>query len=191
MEKILLNQIPIRFDTGAIAAAAHIRETSEMYEDLEAGAPLAEAAVNARAMLKAFPLDSAAGDTVTIAGTTFVSKTVCDALAGHDTVWLGVVSAGEEISALDDIEDEIVAYYLETNTLKQACDATRAYLNEHCGYQNADFFEPGSLADFAIENNKTVFDMLGTVTEDIGVVLLDSGFMKPTITLSGIFYDKK
>lgn len=191
MDKILLDHIPIRFDIPAIADAAHIRETSEMYENLAEGAPLAQAAVNARAVLKPFPLEAAADDTVTIAGTTFVSKTVCDALAGHDTVWLGVVSAGEEVSALEAIDDEIAAYYLETNTLKQACDSVRAYLNEHCGYTNADFFEPGSLPDFAIENNQTVFDMLGTVTEDIGVVLRDSGFMKPTITLSGIFYDKK
>ncbi|MFA0815422.1 MAG: hypothetical protein ACC608_06495 [Anaerofustis sp.] len=191
MERIILTDIPVSYDPEAIAATAHIRKESDMYEDLEAGAPLAKAAVKARAVLKQFPVDSAEGDTVTIAGTPFQSKTVCDAVAGQPYVYLGVVSAGEEISALDDIEDEIVAYYLETNTLKQACDATRAYLNEHCGYQNADFFEPGSIADFAIENNQTVFTMLGTVTEDIGVVLRDSGFMKPTITLSGIFYDKK
>ncbi len=187
MEKIILTEIPIAFDTETIAAMAHIREESDMYDDLEESIPMAKRLSKPKAIIKPFTLEEVGEDTLTIDGVKITSKKVCDLLRGHDKVYLGVVSAGDEVSASGETEYDLVSYYLESFALKEACDFVRNHLKDEFGFAN-EYIEPGCLDDFSMENNKILFDLIGTVAEDIGVTLRDTYFMRPIVTLSAIFY---
>ena len=46
----------------------------------------------------------------------------------------------------------------------------------------------GSLPDWPIANNFALFDILGPATDEIGVTIMESGFMDPWKSGSGIIF---
>jgi hypothetical protein len=89
-------------------------------------------------------------------------------------------------------EDELERYWAE-GIKKQLLKSVRASLAEHLrssvfGGGDVSFISPGSLAQWGLEGQKTVFELLGNKTHEIGVTLTDSFLMLPTKSSSGIAF---
>jgi hypothetical protein len=65
---------------------------------------------------------------------------------------------------------------------------TLGYIKAKFSCAGVSFINPGTLEDWPVELNKTIYKMIGEVTELTGVVMTDSGFMKPWYTSAGIIY---
>ena len=54
--------------------------------------------------------------------------------------------------------------------------------------QDLSHMSPGSLADWPLSGQIPLFDLIGNVPEDIGVILTDSLLMLPSKTVSGFYF---
>ena len=57
--------------------------------------------------------------------------------------------------------------------------------------KNISSLNPGSLKEWPITGQVPLFELLGGVTEDIGVVLSDSLLMSPVKSVSGIMFQSE
>lgn len=188
MNKIILENIDISFDLDAIAAPAHIRKGSSLYRKMETAIPNAQQTVKPKAVVKICNVDSVQNGITSINGVDIKSSSISEKLHAGDKIFLYVVTAGDAPGDIDDAIDGYIMYVLESAALAQGCQAVKKHLQGEYRYKEMGFFEPGSLPDWPIENNKVIFEMIGTVTQDIGVSLKSSHFMKPNNTLSGIMF---
>jgi len=115
-------------------------------------------------------------------------------LSTNKLVFPYVASCGSEIEkwskSFTDFFDQFVV-----DTLKQMClGVVRDVLFEKVmnNFLDKDKFisslNPGSLPEWPITGQISLFHILGTVNEDIGVTLLDSLLMSPTKSVSGIMF---
>jgi hypothetical protein len=65
---------------------------------------------------------------------------------------------------------------------------TLDYIKDKYGCTDVSFINPGTLEDWPVELNKTIFEMIGKVTELTGAVMTASGFMKPWYSSAGIIF---
>jgi len=57
--------------------------------------------------------------------------------------------------------------------------------------QDVSHMSPGSLAEWPLSGQIPLFDLIGNVTDDIGVILTDSLLMLPSKSVSGFFFSSK
>ena len=120
---------------------------------------------------------------------------VYEKLSDCGTVIPYVASCGREI---DKWSEAFTANMLEqfiADTIKELCyRAVRDKLDDCVrekyfdADKSASTLNPGSLPQWPISAQQPLFEILGGVTGDIGVELLDSMLMKPTKSTSGIIF---
>ena len=120
---------------------------------------------------------------------------VYEKLSSNDLVIPFVSTCGREIDEWSKSFPDMFMQFA-VDAFKELClDAARDELlkNVRGKYFNADKcisrINPGSLPAWPIKGQKPLFDILGDVAGDIGVVLTDSMMMKPTKSVSGIMFE--
>ena len=115
-------------------------------------------------------------------------------LSGLGIVVPYVASCGQEIDRWSRSFSDMLEQYA-ADTLKQMClEVIREKLfNEvrdkyFSTAKNVSTINPGSLKEWPITGQRSLFKILGGVTNDIGVVLTDSLLMMPTKSVSGIMF---
>ena len=89
------------------------------------------------------------------------------------------------------IDDMLKGYWAEAikrMALGSAMNALAEHLMEHYRPGRTSSMSPGSLADWPIQEQRTLFKVLGNTRDSIGVQLTDSFLMIPTKSVSGIWF---
>ena len=136
------------------------------------------------------------GGMVYINGVGFAEPFVFEMLSGCGTVVPYVASCGREAEewshSFTDVYEQFVA-----DAIKQLC--LFAVREKMVAEIKGKYFEaenpvstinPGSLKDWPVTGQIPLFNALGGVTDDIGVVLSDSFLMFPVKSVSGIMFQK-
>jgi len=115
-------------------------------------------------------------------------------LKGNDLVIPYVASCGPEIDAWTHTISDFFEQFV-TDTFKQMSlslireELFREVKEKHIILgKNLSTINPGSLIEWPISGQIPLFNILGSVKEDIGVELLDSLLMSPTKSVSGIIF---
>jgi len=133
-------------------------------------------------------------ETVTIDGIIFTSRVLRSNLAEVERVFPFVATCGTEYDALlAGSDDEFLRYALDCvkeQALQAATARFRGHLEASYGLLKKSAMHPGSGdADvWPIQEQAPLFNLLGDVTGQIGVVLSDTFLMHPNKTISGIFF---
>jgi hypothetical protein len=187
----ILENIPLTIDEVEVRRRLHLKREAEL-KQLEQLVDVARSCLHPKGLYKVCYIEQKIEDAVMIDGRRFSSKVLRKNLDSVERIFPYVVTIGkafdETLTACTDILEK---FFLDTIG-NVALHSVRKHLTNHLQSSYAigkvAFMNPGSLADWPIETQKPLFDLLGDVNGAIGVKLTKSLLMLPTKSLSGILF---
>ena len=137
-------------------------------------------------------IDAKGDDTVTVQGITFTSRMLRNNLVNAERLFPFVVTCGRELDQVAPRGKDLLKEFWWDLIKGQLLIAAMQHLNAHLDHKfllsKTSSMHPGSgdATVWPIHQQKELFALLGTVTEQIGVELTDSFLMIPNKTISGI-----
>ena len=193
MDKKIMRMAPVDIPLETLLSVLHVG--SEDSRALDVGRVLREATEIAEpvGLYAPFAPELVDGE-VLINGVRFGEPFVYSMLSGSHTVIPYVVTCGTEIDEwskqfYDPFEQLVLDTFMEMILLKSRGvlqDKVKAEFYDKS--KNISSLNPGSLAEWPLTGQTPLFEALGGVTEDIGVVLTDALWMFPVKSVSGIFF---
>jgi hypothetical protein len=177
-----LEEIKRRLRTGKGGDWSHVQTLVEEAQSL----------ISANAVYKVCYIESRQEGAIIIDGTRLKSRVLRKNLATIERVFPYVVTIGNKLEEKTRAcTDLLRKYYLDTIG-NVALTATQKYLKDQLRSRYAldgmSCMSPGSLKDWAIEEQRSLFSILGDVESSIGVRLNENLVMIPNKSLSGIYF---
>ncbi len=192
MDAIVVDPAPYRLDTESLASALRV---SERAAELELVLRLADEAKRhawPRAVYSIAYIEDRGDDFVAAAGGRLSSRVLRVNLDDLHRFFPYVVTSGHELedwaTASGDMLVRFYADAISQAVLLSALDGLRERLCRTYDLAELSAMHPGSLGDWPLEEQRVLFGLLGDVTGAIGVELTDSLLMRPTKSVSGIFF---
>ena len=170
----------------------HIKGSSHLADELKHLVYDAQTIGKPKALYKVSFIDSKGKDDVVVDGIRLQSRVLRVNLEHPHRVFPFVATCGMELeewaSRIDDVLHRYWADKIKEMVLRLAMEVLKEHLIEHHRPGPISRMSPGSLADWPIQEQKVLFEILGNTKDAIGVQLTDSLFMIPTKSVSGIFF---
>ena len=193
MERFLLDTIPVTVTTDEITRILLLEEKEDI--DLVSGLfAKAREIARPKALYKVAYVDEIDNPNVTIDGVRFTSAVLAHNMEGVHRVFAFVCTCGAEVDDWSHSEkDYIVSLWLDIIKERILLDARHFlhdYIMKKYGIKTLSSINPGSgnVDTWPITQQRELFRLLGTVTEDTGVRLSESCLMLPTKSTSGLLY---
>ncbi len=185
-ERIVL-EIPVHFTAEELARLCRVSTDSAAFGVVEESLDAVNENAAPKAVIKWATVDRVEGDFTTVDGAVFQSKVVADKLKDTPRVFLSVITAGGGLEACGEFDGDPFLDTFNGALLAHATGYTIRTMKERFGFDGSSMLNPGSLPDWPIRNNFTLFDLIGNV-EEIGVTIRENGYMKPWNTTSHIHF---
>ena len=187
----ILEHIPVNLDLEEIKRRLHMEKRGD-WSQIQTLVEEAQSLISAKAVYKVCYIESKHEDAVTIDGKSLKSRVLRKNLNNVERIFPYVVTIGnrleEKTRACTDL---LKKYYLDTIG-NVALNSTQKYLKDQFRSRYAlngmSCMSPGSLKDWAIEEQRSLFSILGDVKSAIGVGLNETLVMIPNKSLSGIYF---
>ena len=186
-----LENIDINLDLGEIGRRLHIKSGGD-FSGVKRLVEVAQPLIKGRVFYRVCYIDEKREDAVTIDGVRFTSRVLRKNLDNVGRVFPYVVTIGDKLEEkISECEDLLQKYYLDTIG-NVALVKTRKYLEDRLQARYAidgmSYMSPGSLKDWPIEEQRSLFAILGDAEVSIGVRLNESLLMIPRKSVSGIYF---
>ncbi|HHP7236121.1 MAG TPA: hypothetical protein ACFCUC_15950, partial [Desulfobacterales bacterium] len=180
-------------DAGALESELHLhradKATVDRFRQLAAAA--ADLA-RPKGAYKAVDCEVQGHDAIRVGGILLQSRVLAVHLAEVPRVFPFVATCGREVAEWAAARSELLeSYWLETvmdAVLQRAFDHTRKHIVANHGLGRTAVMNPGSLDDWPIEAQRSLFAILGDVEAAVGVRLRQSLMMEPRHSVSGILF---
>ena len=192
MDSIILDHIPFNVDEVALMDILRIRSGSRnaaqfstlFKEAIEIAVPKA-----VYAMTEAHILE---GDAVEIGGVQFQSPLLCVNLEKAGTVFPFAATCGIELEEWSKKMHSVMhAFWADTIMLMAlgcAVNRLEACLKEKVGSEALSSMNPGSLPEWAIEEQANIFALIGEKAATVGIRLTKNMIIRPQKSISGIYF---
>ena len=192
MDSIILDHIPFNVDEVALMDILRIRSGSRnaaqfstlFKEAIEIAVPKA-----VYAMTEAYILE---GDAVEIGGVQFQSPLLCVNLEKAGTVFPFAATCGIELEEWSKKMHSVMhAFWADTIMLMAlgcAVNRLEACLKEKVGSEALSSMNPGSLPEWAIEEQANIFALIGEKAATVGIRLTKNMIIRPQKSISGIYF---
>ena len=134
---------------------------------------IAQPLVEPKVLYKVSYIEEKLDDGVVVEGLRLISNVLRKNLDAVERVFPFVITIGNKFGEkLDACNDLLEKFYLDTIgnvALNQVRLALKDHLKQKYAIEKTAFMEPGSLADWPIEQQKPLFKLLGDVQASIGV----------------------
>jgi hypothetical protein len=188
---ITLRHIPVKLDPEHIRKRLHLRHDGDR-SYTQALVRIAEPLISAKAVYRDCFIEARFEDAICVEGIRLTSKVLRKNVDKVERVFPYVITIGDKLEeAVKACEDLLDRYCLDL-TGNVALHTARRHLEDHLrstyALDRISYIGPGSLKDWPIENQKPLFSILGDVERHIGVRLEENCLMRPTKSLSGIYF---
>ena len=187
----ILDDIPVTLELRHIKHRLGVREETgleRVQNLLERAKPL----ISPRALYRVCYIEKRPADGLLINGRPFKSRVLHKNCKGVKRVFPFVVTIGGDLeSSVEACTDLVDKYYLDrigTVALGMARTSLERHLQSIYALGGMSHMNPGSLADWPIEEQRPLFALLGDTEKAIGVRLGENLFMTPKKSVSGIFF---
>ena len=189
-DAVILDDIPFQLDLDSLMKRLRIRAGSSHVEDLRQIASEAEAIARPKALFRIAYIESKGDDHVVVDGVRLTSRVLRVNLEQAHRAFAFVATCGTEVAdwakAIDDMLRSFWADAICEVALRAAIQALNQHLAERYRPGRTSAMSPGSLADWPLQAQRSLFAILGNPEEAIGVTLSTSLLMIPTKSVSGI-----
>lgn len=190
----ILEYIHVNLDLEEIKRMLHMEKRDD-WSQVQTLVESAQSLITARAAYKVCYIESKIEDAITIDGRSLKSRVLRKNIDNVERIFPYVITIGnrleEKTRACNDL---LKKYYLDTIGNLALTDV-RKYLKDQLRARYAldgmSYMSPGSLKDWAIEEQRPLFSILGDVEASIGVRLNENLVMIPNKSLSGIYFPTK
>ena len=187
----ILENVPVRLNPDRICKALRIRSKDDRSR-IEALIETSKLLIVARAVYRVCYIETKLEDAVVIDGVQLSSSILRKNLEEPWRVFAYIVTIGDELDVMAKTFDDLLERYwldfIGNEALSSAQESLRNLLSSRDGVERMSGMNPGSLADWPLEEQRPLFSLLGAAGDAIGVTLMDSLVMKPSKSLSGIFF---
>jgi len=194
MDTAVLN-MPFEINLDQLLNKINIKPDSPHSESVKKLVDEAMNIAKPKAVYQAVYVDSKNDNGVVINGITFTSRVLRVNLEDAYRVFPYVVTCGTELEEwskkIDDMFESFCTEAIEEEVLLSALNNFYMFIDQEYGLEHAASMNPGSLTYWPLEEQKSLFQLLGDVKDMIGVELTDSLLMIPTKTVSGIRFPKE
>ena len=187
----ILDKINVSIGLDELRKRLHMGKDSDMSE-IQALIEVAVPLIKPRALYDVHYIEDKTEDAVSVNGRQLKSRVLRKNLDQVVRVFPFVITLGPELGEkIAATADLLESFYLDTIG-NVALTSARKHLKRHLKSQFAlekiSSMAPGSLADWPIEEQAPLFELLGDVETSIGVKLTDSLVMLPAKSISGIYF---
>ncbi|HOX39381.1 MAG TPA: vitamin B12 dependent-methionine synthase activation domain-containing protein [Candidatus Brocadiia bacterium] len=188
----IMKNIAVELAPADITAKLHVDAGTSDATAVERMVARVRERMNPKAVYDVCYISARGEDTVEIGPATFKSRVLRVNLGEAHRAFPYIVTCGAEIDDAPAItEDPFERYWLEEikkHVLGGAMAALREHIKEHYRPGKLSSMQPGSLEDWPITEQTTLFGLLGGQDNPAGVRLTDSFLMVPIKSVSGIFF---
>lgn len=193
MKPVILDPIHTAIDAGALESELHLhradKATVDRFRQLAAAA--ADLA-RPKGVYKAVDCEVQGDDAIRVGGISLQSRVLAVHLAEVPRVFFFVATCGREVAEWAAARSDLLeSYWMESvldAVLQCAFDHTRKHIVANHGLGRTAVMNPGSLDDWPIEAQRSLFAILGNVEAAVGVRLHQSLMMEPRHSVSGILF---
>ncbi len=192
---LLLDPAPFRLDVGAILHPTTIPLDDAVADSARTLVGQAESVARPRAFLRAARVDRLGDDgAVVVGGVRLVSHLLQRQLEGNAVVYPFLATCGRELdawAAAIDPSDLLGRYFAEVikeHAVQQAVAAALDRLQPALDGQAVGIMNPGSLEDWPLTEQASLFRLFEGQDRELGVTLTESSLMVPTKSVSGLAF---
>lgn len=189
---MILDAIPFKVDVDHLGKTLRIKEGSGFTEKLKRLVDEAQAIGKPKAFYRVGYIESRTEDQVVIDGTVLTSRVLRVNLEKVYRIFPFVATCGVEIEGWSNLIDDMLEKYwadvIKETALRLAIKKLSDHLIEHYSLGKISRMNPGSLADWPLEEQRALFAILGEGPASIGIRLTDHFLMIPIKSVSGIWF---
>lgn len=186
----LFDNIPFDLDFLALMKRVRVKEGSANAEELSKIAAQACEIARPKAFYQVAYVTGRGEDYVEIESLRFDSRVMSVNFQNAFRVFPFLATCGQELQAFGDSREDLVHQFwveiIKEMAVRAALNTVTAHILEQYQPGETSAMNPGSLADWPIQQQRVLFDLFGNYREKIGVRLTDSMLMIPTKSVSGI-----
>ena len=192
MDNIILNHIPFQIDLNELMTTLRLKASAGHAAELERLAQTAQRIGQPKAMYKVEYIQAKGQDFIDLGSAVFTSRVLRVNVEQAHKVFPYIVTCGIELHewarSIDDLLHRFWADAIGEMALRSAVRFLEKHLVEQYQLSRLSRMNPGSLADWPLEEQRVLFELLGDTQAAIGVRLMDSLLMTPTKSVSGIWF---
>ncbi len=194
METFLLQDVAIQLELDTVLKILRMPHPSEEDRaDIAAMLRTAEAVANPKALYGPALLTQKDKDSVTVEGIRLCSPLIRENLDKTSRIVPFVATCGTELENWSaGFDDPLTLYWADGIKMAYLTEIRRCLSDvvRSAWFSGGDMsaMSPGSLAAWPLTEQRTLFSLLGEVTEKIGVRLTASCLMLPSKSISGFFF---
>jgi hypothetical protein len=192
MHTEILEDIPFRADLDSLKRRLRIRETDRMLFLLHTLVREAENVARPKALVRAAYIDNRNQEAIEVEGQWFRSRVLAVNVSQAHRIFIYVATCGKELEQWSRERKGTLEIFwadaLKEIALRQAVKAVGSYVEEKYQPGRTAHQNPGSLEDFPLPEQESLFALLGDTEAGIGVTLLPSLMMSPSHSVSGIIF---
>jgi hypothetical protein len=192
MQSIVLEQIPFHIDPSLLSRELYIKERTSYFEDLGHLIREAQKIGKPKALYKLSFIEAKEDSHVVVDDVILRSRVLRVNLEEVHRVFPYVATCGIELEEWSNgFENTLMRYWAEEikkAALRIAIDFMERDILERFQPGTIASISPGSLEDWPIEQQRSLFSILGDTRGLIGVHLSESLLMVPTKSASGIYF---
>jgi hypothetical protein len=187
----ILDKTDVSISLDEVRKRLHMQKNRDLGE-LQSLIDFARALIEPRALYDLHYIEAKLEDAVIVNGRPLKSRVLRKNLDQVERIFPFVITIGPKLGEKQTASSDLLEnYYLDTIG-NVALNSARKHLERHLKSQFAlekiSSMAPGSLADWPIEEQAPLFELLGDVEATIGVKLTDSLLMLPAKSISGIYF---
>ncbi|MGI6776882.1 MAG: vitamin B12 dependent-methionine synthase activation domain-containing protein [Acetivibrionales bacterium] len=190
MDFVLLDDIKFKADLNQLFKTLRVDESGEDAQAIKRMVDEAEAIARPKVLYKVAYIESKYPDSVIIEGIKLTSRVMSVNLKDVHRVFPYVATCGTELenwsTSISDILENFWADAIKVQALQQAMKCFDQHVEQNLSPGKTSNMNPGSLKDWPISEQKSLFQILGDVKGLTGVSLTESFLMTPIKSVSGI-----
>ncbi len=187
-----IDNIQVSINTETVKKKIGIADDSDEFDELEEMTKQALTTAKPKAAYREVFVDKISEDTVVIEKVNFTSKVMRSNLKNAGRVFACVLTCGREIDewakGFTDMMDKYLADNIMEIILYKAGEYLFNTISETYGIEKTGWMSPGSLPDWPVNGQSSLFELLGDVENEIGVKLTEKQMLYPIKSVSGILF---
>ncbi len=195
MKTIILDNISLESDGEYLRRKLKTCENKVSRQILFSLFEEARRVTRAKAIYHRFDIEDRAEDATMVAGRWIKSRALAVNLRDTHQVFVFMVTCGIELEEWADgkkgLLETFLADVIKEIALQTALRALEHHIEKHHFLGKTARQLPGSLEDFPIAEQKTLFSLMGDTKTAIGLTLLPSLMMFPTHSIAGVIFPSK
>jgi hypothetical protein len=193
MDAVVLDNIEAKINIEKLGKKLRMKtDPPDLVESFKKFVRQALQVARPKALYKAVSLDAKSDDAVVIDGIVLRSRVLAVNLTDVHRVFPFVATCGTELAewavSKDDILERFWANAIMDNALLSAMEFLEKHIQQCYLLGKTAVINPGSLEDWPIQEQSSLFSILGNTEKLIGVRLTEALMMAPGQSLSGMLF---